>query len=130
MLKLLWIVLAIAAVIVGGTVVDPISGHYGVKAAAKNACNEHIRRAKGFGHEPWEEEFVRRARIAGVDLKNSQQYVFTVEEDKAEGRWVCHYKVAWRSTTPWFLVELIAPTVQPLTLVQRLDDTHGIAKAY
>jgi hypothetical protein len=130
MIKILWLLLAIALVIGGGTLVDPITGYYGVKAAAKNACNEHIRRAKGFQEEPWEEEFRRRARGSGVELKSSQQYVFKVEEDKGEGRWVCNYKVAWKSTTPWFLVDIVYPQLEPLTITHRLDDKHGIAKSY
>ena len=130
MLKVLWFLLAFALVVVGGTVIDPYAAQYGVKSAAKNACNEHIRRAKGFEQLPWEEEFRRRARGAGVDLKSPQQYAFRVEEDQAEGRWVCRYKVAWNSTTPWFLLSTVQPELRPLKITHRIDDTHSVSKTW
>ncbi len=127
--KLIFVVLILVVVVGGGTCLQPWTTEYEVKTAAKIACNDYIRVVKGYGDPKWAEGFVRRASIAGVKLKEGQ-YAFDFKDNPGASTHRCNYKIAWRSTTPWFGLSDFFPDIPPLRQVHRLDSFHELPKSF
>jgi hypothetical protein len=119
-----------AVVVVVGTWITPWSAEYEVKTAARLACAQLIIVSKYKDpNNPWEESFIRKSMAAGIRLKKGQ-YLFDIKEVKNEGLWRCHFKAAWRSSTPWMLLSAVFPEVPPLEYVNRIDKNFDIKNSY
>ena len=120
----------LVVVVLGGTYLTPWSAEYEVKTAARIACSHLITVAKyNDTKNPWEENFIRKSNAAGVRLKKGQ-YLFDMKEVKNEGVWRCHFKAAWRSSTPWMLVSAVFPEAPPLEYVNRIDKKFDIPNSF
>jgi hypothetical protein len=125
--KLFYALLAVAVVLAVGTVMTPYVAQYEVKQAAKLTCTSFMRGARDIKANDWRDEFVRKARMSGVQLKSDQQYLFAIEKQPNLNRWHCTFKVAWNSETPVFLIGQYLPNIPPLKITHRIDDAHDVA---
>ena len=125
--KLFYALLAFAAVLAIGTVVTPYVAQYEVKQAAKLTCTSFMRGVRDINGNEWREDFVRKARMSGVQLKSEQQYAFKIEKQTNLNLWHCTFKAAWNSETPVFLIGQFLPDVPPLKITHRIDDSHDVS---
>lgn len=123
--KLVAALIFLVLIILVGTWLTPWTAEYEVKTAAKTACNEVIKTKKGYGDPKWTERFVRQSSTAGVKLKEGQ-FAFSAEILPNINKGRCHFKVAWKSVTPWLGVSDFFDDVPPLTMIHRLDAVHEI----
>lgn len=126
--KLIFVLVAFAAVVVLGTYSEPFSAEYEIKTAAKVACNTMVQDAKWKEEvrNTWEKPFVMKARTAGVTL-TPEQYAFEITTGRNEN--VCKAAIAWRSSTPFILVGFLFD-LPPMKIVHRLDINHTVKSKY
>ena len=129
MKKIILILVVAALVIAAATYLGPWATEYEVKTAARIACNDLILEKRTGSTGKALEGFVRKSSTAGVKLKEGQ-YAFSLEESKGERLWRCHYKVAYKSSTPVFLIADFFTDVPPFTLVHRIDAVHEVRSTY
>ncbi len=114
------------AVVMGVTYSEPFSVEYGVKTAARTACNELSAEKRFNRPTTWEKTFVQLARQAGVNLEPAQ-YKFDLEVTAYAT--ICTAVVAWRSKTPIFLIS-DAFDSPPLNIVHRINVRHEVKRSY
>ena len=129
MKKLGAVIALFAVVVLVMTWLTPWTASYEVKTAAKTACNEVIKQKKGYGDDKWAEVFMRKATAAGVKLKPGQ-FAFSAELLPNLGINRCHYKIAWKSVTPWVILSDLFDDLPPLTLIYRIDDVHEVNQSF
>ncbi|MBM4279490.1 MAG: hypothetical protein FJ137_01580 [Deltaproteobacteria bacterium] len=121
---------AITVALAIATVASPYVTQYRVKQAAQITCNAFTRHTVKIEDAAWREDFTRKARIAGANLKSEQQYLFKIEKQVDLNRWRCTFKVAWNSQTPIFLIGAYLPDLPQIKLTHRIDDVHDVSIAF
>lgn len=128
--KLVLLLLGLALVIGIGSWYPPFAQGYEVKNAMKLACNDVIRKYKGWRDDwlnqgtEWKDVFVRRAGGAGVRLQE-KQYSFRPSHDAQAGEFVCKAKVTYPTKMEWFLISDFF-TVEPVLGTKKIEFEHRI----
>ncbi len=131
--KVIYAVVIFVVVVAVGTFMKPWLDEYEVKTAARIACNEIIKGTRYKLPEQVknaENTFERKALMAGVHLKTGQSYVFEVSDISNEDLWRCHFKAAWKSSTPLLIVSALYPEAPPIQRVHRLDNTYDTKNSF
>ncbi len=130
MAKLLYVVIALVVLLGLATIATPFMAQYEVKRAARVTCSDFFRAHRDIQGPEWRDDFVRKARIAGVNLKSDQQYLFQLEKRTSLNMWHCRFKVAWNSETPVIGIGELVTELPKIKITHRIDETYEVPIKY